>query len=232
VAIDIVLTDEQIKDLDVTKLSAYYFNEELKKWEFVGGSYKSSTKTFHFVTKHFSKYTIAELRSEFTVSFDACGGSSVESILVADNSLPAVPEVPTRKGYTFLGWYQDSDYKTVWDFTLNKINSDITLYANWIKNPAKAGSLKVVQKSSTGVTITWRKVTGATGYEVYRSNTAKGSYKRIADIVGNNTTDKKLNSKKQYYYKVRAYKLVDQKKIYGDFSGIKSAKLSNKSGIS
>ncbi|KZX15039.1 hypothetical protein [Methanobrevibacter filiformis] len=32
-------------------------------------------------------------------------------------------------------------------------------------------------------------------------------------------------SKKTYYYKVRSYKKIDNKKIYSDFSGVKSKKV-------
>lgn len=59
--ISVKLTDEDIKELDTTKLSAFYYNENTKSWENVGGSYNKETMTFDFETNHFSKYTIAQV---------------------------------------------------------------------------------------------------------------------------------------------------------------------------
>ncbi|GLC30978.1 LPXTG cell wall anchor domain-containing protein [Clostridium omnivorum] len=59
--ISIKLTNEDIKNLDTTKLSAFYYNEETKMWESVGGSFDKNAMTFTFETSHFSKYTIAQI---------------------------------------------------------------------------------------------------------------------------------------------------------------------------
>ena len=57
-----------------------------------------------------------------------------------------IPEKPTREGYTFGGWYKESECVNVWDFekdTLPEIQYDeqgirvyqeTKLYAKWIKN--------------------------------------------------------------------------------------------------
>ncbi|MCC8138304.1 MAG: Ig-like domain-containing protein, partial [Clostridiales bacterium] len=63
--------------------------------------------------------------------------------------------------------------------------------------------------AANGVTIKWNKVTGATGYYVYRK-TSSGSYKLIKTITGNSTvsyTDTAVKSKNcvSYTYKVIAY---------------------------
>lgn len=58
--ISVKLSKEEINGLDVTKLAAFYYNENTKQWEKVGGSYNKDAMTFTFETSHFSKYTIAE----------------------------------------------------------------------------------------------------------------------------------------------------------------------------
>lgn len=60
VLVTIELTADQIKDTDVSKLSAYYFNETTKQWEEVGGTFDKATNKFTFETSHFSKYTLME----------------------------------------------------------------------------------------------------------------------------------------------------------------------------
>ena len=62
-------------------------------------------------------------------------------------------------------------------------------------------------KTSNGINVKWSKVTGATGYVVYRK-TAKGSWSRIANIKSGSTTsyiDTKASRGVTYIYTVRAY---------------------------
>lgn len=58
VLVTIQLTADDFKNIDITKLSAYYYNETTKQWEEVGGTFDKSTNKFTFETTHFSKYTI------------------------------------------------------------------------------------------------------------------------------------------------------------------------------
>lgn len=72
--------------------------------------------------------------------------------------------------------------------------------------------------------IKWSKISGASGYEVYRSTSNSGNYGKIKTINSSSTTsykDTKLNIGRKYYYKVRAYKTVKNKKIYSTYSSIK-----------
>lgn len=92
--------------------------------------------------------------------------------------------------------------------------------------PAKIGGVKA-SAGSKSVKMSWKKAAGVTGYEVYRSTSKNGKYKKVKSISKAATTkytDKKLKAKKVYYYKVRAYKKVSGKKVYGAFSAVKSAK--------
>ncbi|MFP3155166.1 CAP domain-containing protein [Lachnospiraceae bacterium ZAX-1] len=83
-------------------------------------------------------------------------------------------------------------------------------------------ALKAGSKSATA---TWNKVTGANGYELYRATSKKGTYTKVK--AGNITkyTNKKLKAKTTYYYKVRAYKNVDGKKVHGAYSAEKKIKV-------
>lgn len=47
----------------------------------------------------------------------------------------AAPPTPIRKGYTFGEWYKDPEYKNEWDFTRDKVEGNITLYAKWNLSP-------------------------------------------------------------------------------------------------
>lgn len=58
VQVTIQLTVDDIKNIDVTKLSAYYYNDQTKEWENLGGIYDSDAMTFTFETDHFSEFAI------------------------------------------------------------------------------------------------------------------------------------------------------------------------------
>ena len=71
-------------------------------------------------------------------------------------------------------------------------------------------------------------MSGASGYEIYRSASEDGKYSRIKTVTKGSAktyTDKsKVSSGKTYYYKIRAYRKVDGKKVYGAYSGVISKK--------
>ncbi|NCE98832.1 hypothetical protein [Emergencia sp. 1XD21-10] len=68
---------------------------------------------------------------------------------------------------------------------------------------------------------TWKAISGASGYEVYRTREGKNSYKKICTTKKTSFTDSYSTDFKYYYtyeYKVRAYRIVNGKKIYSYFS--------------
>lgn len=76
--------------------------------------------------------------------------------------------------------------------------------------------------------IKWSKISGASGYEIYRASSKKGYYSKIKTITSGKTTsytNSKLTRKKTYYYKVRAYRYVSGKKVYSSYSSVKYVKV-------
>lgn len=74
--------------------------------------------------------------------------------------------------------------------------------------PGKTKIQKATGSKKT-VTIKWKRVAGASGYYVYRSNSKNGAYRRVATLKGAAKTtykNQKLKSGKTYYYKVAAYR--------------------------
>ncbi len=62
--------------------------------------------------------------------------------------------------------------------------------------------------ASSGVAVKWGKITGASGYYVYRKTSSASSYTKIATIKSGSTvsyTDKTAKSGTKYYYTVKAY---------------------------
>ena len=88
-------------------------------------------------------------------------------------------------------------------------------------------TVKVSSNSYNSNKLSWNKVTGSSGYEVLRATSKTGTYKLVKTITSGSTvsyTDKSLATGTTYYYKVRAYKTVDKKKVYSSYSSVVSAK--------
>lgn len=83
-----------------------------------------------------------------------------------------------------------------------------------------AASLKVTAGKKKAM-ITYKKVSGATGYEIYRSTKSNGKYSKIKTFKKSNQikyTDSKLKARQTYYYKIRAYKKVSGKMVYSAYT--------------
>ena len=63
-----------------------------------------------------------------TVTFTGAGDDFIQT--VADGSSATVPTVPSKKGYTFDGWYSGD---SLYDFT-TPVTDDLTVEAHWTKN--------------------------------------------------------------------------------------------------
>ncbi len=94
--------------------------------------------------------------------------------------------------------------------------------------PKKVSFTSVKKKSSSKAVLKWKKVSGASGYEIYMKTGSKGKYKLVKTVKKGKTvsyTKTKLKKKTKYSFKVRAYKTVGGKKVYGSYSRVKTIKL-------
>ena len=91
----------------------------------------------------------------------------------------------------------------------------------------KVAQKKVKKYSTSKVKLSWTNIEGETGYEISRS-TKKDGTKVIATVKSTSAKSKTLKVPKKgtrYYYKVRAYKLVNGVRVCGPWSDVKSYKL-------
>ena len=94
--------------------------------------------------------------------------------------------------------------------------------------PVLSKTTITVSSTSKKATIKWNKVLGASGYKVYSATSSNGTYSLKKTITSINTlsyTNTNLVSGKTYYYKVRAYRNVNGKVVYGPYSAVKSKKI-------
>lgn len=83
-----------------------------------------------------NRYVAKWIKPQYTVSFDANGGSAVPSQTIYQGETAVPPEDPVREGFTFAGWYYQGSFAR-YEFD-RPVESDIALIAMWQdeENPA------------------------------------------------------------------------------------------------
>ena len=86
-------------------------------------------------------------------------------------------------------------------------------------SPSAPNITSAVSGSTKRITVKYKKVSGATGYQVMWSTTSdfSSNYKSVY-VTGTSATLTTAQSKKRYYVHVRAYKTRNDKKIYSPWS--------------
>lgn len=122
-------------------------------------------------------------------------------------------------------YYTVKAYSYAWgEMTVSSYDKD------GVAGKARLGKVKIATANSESystIRVTWNKVSGANGYKVYRSTSKDGKYAAIGSTAKNSAVtflDKKAVTGKTYYYKVRAYRNVSGKKVYGSYSATEKAK--------
>ncbi len=94
-----------------------------------------------------------------------------------------------------------------------------------VKTPAKIKTVKLKAKKKK-LKVSWKKVSGAVGYEVQASTKKKFKKNVISKATAKNKlVFKKLKSKKKYFVRVRAYKKSNGNVYYGKWSKVVKKKV-------
>ncbi|MDZ4197363.1 MAG: InlB B-repeat-containing protein, partial [Candidatus Izemoplasmatales bacterium] len=100
----------------------WYANSELTT------AYVFNTMTAGSITIY-AKWSI----NQYTITFDSNGGSIVSVITQDYNTTILTPLSPTKTGYTFGGWYANSELTTAYVFNTMP-SENITVFAKWSIN--------------------------------------------------------------------------------------------------
>lgn len=75
-----------------------------------------------------------EIKKSFSLTYDTDGGEHIDAVTLTngDNKLPL--PTPTRRGYTFLGWYDAKDGGNRLTPGTSTISGNMTAYACWQKD--------------------------------------------------------------------------------------------------
>lgn len=138
---------------------------------------------------------------------------------------PAVTAFNKKFSNATTNRFKISAYKVAADG--NRVYSQDSAEVKITVCPAKVKGIAAKQKNDKQVTISWKKVNKAKGYQIYRSKKKNGKYTIVKTIKKGGTKKCNLSHKngETYYYKVRAFvNGANGKRVYGAFSAVKSPK--------
>lgn len=204
-----------VKDTDYTVAYANNVNAGTATVTIKGKGNYSGTKTisFNIVPQNMSKVKVTKIADQKYT------GKAILPALTVTNG---TAKMSVNKDYTvtYSANKNPGKAKAVIKGTGNYTGSK-TVY--FYIAPAKAQLASATSTSAKSMKLKWKKDSKATGYEIYyatKANFSKSS-RKVVTISKNKTTSKtikKLKSNKTYYVKIRSYKKVGSKKIYGDWS--------------
>ncbi|MBR3786076.1 MAG: fibronectin type III domain-containing protein [Firmicutes bacterium] len=144
-------------------------------------------------------------------------GSKKWSFLYRGSKLSATRKgLTAEKKYTFRVTTFTSSKAYQGERPSNKYASSDIYTFKMLKAPA------VKRVNAKNVKVTWKNISGETGYQISQS-ASKTKDGTIKTVKGQNAKSVKIAAKKgkKFYYKVRAYKTVKGKKVFGSWSAVK-----------
>lgn len=211
-----------VKDTDYTVSYKNNINAGTATVTIKGKGNYSGTRTaaFKVVPQNMSKVSVAKIANQ------AYTGKAITPTLTVTNG---TTRMTVNKDYTvtYSANKKPGKAKAVIKGTGNYTGSK-TVYFYVV--PAKAQLTSVTSTSAKSMKLKWKKDSKATGYEIYyatKASFSKSSRKAvtISKYKTTSKTIKKLKSNTTYYVKIRAYKKVGSKKIYGDWSNTMNVKI-------
>ncbi|MEG0416136.1 MAG: InlB B-repeat-containing protein [Erysipelothrix sp.] len=99
----------------------------------------------------FAKWNKQSIEEKYDVTFNSNGGTSVErQFQIGLGSKVVKPLDPSKEGYKFDGWFQDSELSKPWNFDTDLVTDNITLNAKWNKINVEDNKYNVTFESNGG----------------------------------------------------------------------------------
>lgn len=175
---------------------------------------------------------ISSKQEPITISWSMVSGAKGYNIYRSDDPSGNYVMIGTSNTTTYKDSTVVKGKKYYYKVTAFDANGMETAMSSW-KSVTVMGGSTIPQASITSVASTgtkmevkWKKLSGITSYEIYRSTSSKGSYQKVGTKTASTSTVTYYDSKslvygKTYYYKVRGVKGNDHSAL---LSGYKSAK--------
>ena len=170
--------------------TGYAFSGWNTKADGTGTSY-SQGKTFSMGNTDIKLYAKWS-GNTYTVTFDSQSATTAanpasEMVTVPATMITALPTPPTKTGYTFGGWWTQTNGGGTQFTTSTTINADVTIYAKWILTPPSNVYLSYFPDAfghGVYVDVHWTGSDIDKSYNVYSSYTYSGGYSSSYSLMG------------------------------------------------
>lgn len=105
-------------------------------------------------------------RVAYNVNFETDGGTQYqpeEEIRYGSKIDNPDSDNPKKTGYTFRGWFEDSDFTTPWDFNSSVVTGETTLYSKWTPNTDTAYKVEHYRKELASNTFVLSRTDDSSG---------------------------------------------------------------------
>ncbi len=214
---NITVTKHTHKYYEMDLPAANYQEDDLK---FNGGRYRYCESCDY--EKVLKTYYYPKTVTLSTTSYTYNGKKKAPKVTVKDSK----GNVISSSNYKVKYKNNTKPGKATITITFNDKKYSGTLTKTFKIKPKKQTLSSVKSKKSKQITIKWKRDANVSGYQLQYSTDKKFKKNtKSVTISKNKTTSKtisKLKSKKKYYVRIRAYKTIDGKKVYGAWAGAKS----------
>jgi ribosomal protein S19 len=226
--------DTLIKDRDYTvtyESSRKAIGKYSVAVKFIGKYSGSETLYYEILPGKTSKITATQSTSAIKLKWNSVKGANGYRVYQYDSKTAEYKQIASVKNateYRVAKLKAGKNYKFA-VLAYFKTDSGKVYFSNSKKTVSTATepavtsvSLKLSGKTAV---VSWNKISGADGYQIYYSTSKNGKYKKLKSTSALSYKKSGLTSGKKYYFKVRAYKKTSAGTVYGEFSKVQSVKI-------
>ncbi len=166
--------------------------------------------------------------TSLTLTWKKVSGAKKYQVYYSTNGKKWSKATTKKTSYTILDLKPNTQYKVkVRVYNSSSVCSEFTSVLTTTTAPAKV----VIDKLTAGskkFTVKWDKVSGAEGYEIEYATSSSFKKSKTVTVKKGSTVKqeiKKLKKGTKYYVRIRAYKTVDGKKLFGKYSEYETVKV-------
>ena len=199
-------------------------------------NYNSKSDTTNITYTNPPKVTEFKIKDNYTnkvkLKWDKQAQATQYKIYLYNNKTKKYECKKTLSGTSTTATIKGLTDGTTYKFKIQAINGN-NVYGEYTKlkvttKPKKVKISKLKAMAKNKITVNWKKINNSNGYMIQYSTNIKFKNAKKIQIKNKKTISKVIKSlkrNKKYYIRIRAYRKVDGKKIYGDYSKTKNIKL-------
>lgn len=192
------------------------------KVTFIGNYSGSKTLSFTVRPSKTDKITAKQATDSIKLSWTAVEGATGYRVYLFNEKTGKYKTLGTTEklSCTIKKLKAGAEYKfAVKAYTKDKTETLWSKYYTELQTATKPAAPTIsVKAGANKASLSWKQITGATGYVVYMSDKKDSGYEKIGSTKKLSCTIKNLKKGKTYYFKVKAYSKVDGKNIYSSAS--------------